>query len=55
MLVKLFDLKPPQELARNVEATPGRGVEVHFHTNVGDGKSVVDDAYEVVGVVIEDE
>ncbi len=54
MLVKLWDLKPPQELSRNV--TPGRnmGVQVNVITNVGDGKTPREEAYEIEGVVIDE-
>jgi hypothetical protein len=55
MLVKLLDLKPPQELARNVDqAGSNAGVVVNIQTNVGDGATVRQDEYEVVGIV-EDE
>jgi len=54
MLIKLFDLKPPQELARNVEPATGKGVVVNIQTNVGDGKNIRTDEYEVVGVVIDE-
>ena len=54
MLIKVWDLRPPQELARNVSPRGNLGVQVNVITNVGDGQKPHDEAYEIESVVVHD-
>ena len=54
MLVKLFGFEQPVELVRTPDTGSG-GIELHFHTNVGDGKEPIREEYEVTGEVVEDD
>ena len=53
-LIKLWDLRPPQELSRNVEHRGPVGVQVQVITNVGDGQTPRDEAYEITGIVVDE-
>ncbi len=52
LCVKLFDLKPPQELSKMNDAG-GSGLTVIIETNIGEGKAeTVNPAYEVEATVV---
>lgn len=53
-LVKLFDLNPPQELARNVGTDGGNRSTWNITTNIGDGKVEQEVAYEVEAKVVDE-
>lgn len=52
-LIKILDLKPPQELARNADPKGSHQTQINVYTNVGDGKEAKPNEYEVRATVIE--
>jgi len=54
MLVKLFGFEQPTEMIHTPDTGSG-GIEVHIHTNIGDGAEPIREEYEVEGLIVGDD